>query len=248
VDGAGTAEGGGPAAVTPSGRRDLAGVVVAVDGPSGAGKSSVSRGVAAALGLRYLDTGSMYRALTWWLLERGVDVHDVPTVAALAATPIIDAGTDPSRPSITVDGIDVAGPIRGDDVTASVSAVSAVPEVRARMVQLQREAIGDGGIVVEGRDIGTAVCPDADVKVFLTASEAARAARRAAEHSDPDPEATREAQARRDRLDSSRPASPLRRADDAVTVDATEMSLDDVVDRVVALVLAVASMSGAPSE
>jgi cytidylate kinase len=218
-------------------------VVVAVDGPSGAGKSSVSRGVARSLGLRYLDTGSMYRALTWWLLEHGVDIHDSRAVAGLAAKPSIVAGTDPGGPSITVDGVDVAGPIRGDEVTASVSAVSAVPEVRAQMVRLQREAIGAGGIVVEGRDIGTAVCPDADVKVFLTASEQARAARRAAEHSDADPEATREAQARRDRLDSSRPASPLRRADDAVTVDATEMTLDDVVERVVELVLAVTTMA-----
>ena len=145
-------------------------------------------------------------------------------------------GTDPTAPTITVDGVDVAGPIRSDRVTSAVSAVSAVPEVRARLVQLQRRAIGSGGIVVEGRDIGTTVVPDADLKVFLTASEEARAARRAAEHSDPDPEATRVDQARRDRLDSARPASPLRRADDAVVVDATDLTLDDVVEQVVRLV------------
>ena len=134
---------------------DRTGVVVAVDGPSGAGKSSVSRGVASALGLRYLDTGSMYRALTWWMLEHGVDVRDAGAVAALASKPELDVGTDPAAPTIRVDGMDVAGPIRTDRVTAAVSAVSAVPEVRARLVQLQRRAIGSGGIVVEGRDIGT---------------------------------------------------------------------------------------------
>jgi CMP/dCMP kinase len=213
------------------------GVVVAVDGPSGAGKSSVSRGVARALRLRYLDTGSMYRALTWWMLEHGVDVHDAGAVAALAHKPELEVGTDPAAPTITVDGVDVAGPIRSDRVTSSVSAVSAVPEVRARLVQLQRRAIGSGGIVVEGRDIGTTVVPDADLKVFLTASEEARAARRAAEHSDADPEATRVDQARRDRLDSARPASPLRRADDAVVVDATDLTLDGVVEQVVRLVV-----------
>src|SRR5689334_7091247 len=136
-------------------------VVVAIDGPSGAGKSSVSRGVATALGLRYLDTGSMYRALTWWLLDHGWDVDDAATVAAVVDKPTIEVGTDPGDPTISVDGIDVSGPIRTDEVTAAVSAVSAVPEVRRRMVSLQRAAIDAGGIVVEGRDIGTAVCPNA---------------------------------------------------------------------------------------
>jgi cytidylate kinase len=178
----------------------------------------------------------MYRALTWWMLEHGVDVHDGGAVAAVSHKPELEVGTDPTAPTITVDGVDVAGPIRSDRVTSAVSAVSAVPEVRARLVQLQRRAIGSGGIVVEGRDIGTTVVPDADLKVFLTASEEARAARRAAEHSDPDPEATRVDQARRDRLDSARPASPLRRADDAVVVDATDLTLDDVVEQVVRLV------------
>src|SRR4051812_37613793 len=145
------------------------GPVIAVDGPSGAGKSSVSRAVASALGLRYLDTGSMYRALTWWLLHKGVDVHDADAVASGAARPDIVAGTDPAAPTILVDGTDVAEPIREDDVTAAVSAVAAVPQVRDRMLRLQRAAIGSGGIVVEGRDIGTVVAPDAQVKVFLTA-------------------------------------------------------------------------------
>src|SRR5262244_1090077 len=110
-----------------TGLRDI---VVAVDGPSGAGKSSVSRGVARELGLRYLDTGSMYRALTWWLLEPGVDVHDAGAVASAAGKPEIEVGTDPAAPTIIVDGSDVSGPIRTDTVTAAVSAVSAVPEVR----------------------------------------------------------------------------------------------------------------------
>jgi cytidylate kinase len=216
-------------------------VVVAVDGPSGAGKSSVSRGVATALGLRYLDTGSMYRALTWWLLHHGLDVTDTATVAAVVDKPTIDAGTDPAAPTIAVDGVDVSGPIRSDEVTAAVSAVSAVPDVRRRMVGLQRAAIGPGGIVVEGRDIGTAVCPDAPVKVFLTASDEIRAARRAAEHSaadggPADVEQTLSSIQRRDGLDTSRPASPLRRADDAVVVDATSASLEQVVARVLDLV------------
>lgn len=215
---------------------DRAGVVVAVDGPSGAGKSSVSRGVAKRLGLRYLDTGSMYRALTWWMLEHGVDVHDGAAVAAAAQEPQIEAGTDPASPTITVDGRDVARAIRTDRVTSAVSAVSAVPDVRARMVTMQREAIGPGGIVVEGRDIGTAVAPDAAVKVFLTASEEVRATRRAAEHSAADAEATRVAQRRRDHLDSARPASPLRKADDAVELDATHLTLHEVVERVARLV------------
>jgi len=221
----------------------LARVVVAVDGPSGSGKSSVSRAVASRLGLRYLDTGAMYRAITWWMAARGVDVADPAAVAALASTPRLVPGTDPGDQTITIDGIDVTGPIRSDEVTASVSAVSAVSSVRAVLATIQRDIIGTGGIVVEGRDIGTVVAPDADVKVFLTASEQARALRRAAEHSAVDqPDAldvrsTRTSMQRRDRLDSSRPTSPLRRADDAVEIDATDLTLDEVVEVVSQLVL-----------
>ena len=221
----------------------LARVVVAVDGPSGSGKSSVSRAVASRLGLRYLDTGAMYRAVTWWMTARGVDIHDPAAVAALATTPDLVPGTDPAAETITIDGTDVTGPIRSDEVTVAVSAVSAVAAVRARMAELQRSIIGAGGIVVEGRDIGTVVAPDADVKIFLTASEHARALRRAAEHSavdQPDPtdvDVTRASMQRRDRLDSSRPTSPLRRADDAVEIDATDLTLDEVVEAVSRLVL-----------
>jgi cytidylate kinase len=214
-------------------------VVVAIDGPSGSGKSSVSRGVATRLGLRYLDTGAMYRAVTWRLLQQGVDVDDPRAVAIAAAGVVVVPGTDPAAPTIEVDGIDVSGPIRGPEVTATVSAVSAVPAVRSLLVERQREAIDGGGIVVEGRDIGTVVAPDAEVKVFLTASPEMRAARRTAEltHTS-DVEATRADLARRDRHDSGRAVSPLARADDAVEVDATHLTLPQVIDRVIELVTA----------
>ncbi|WP_309504923.1 MULTISPECIES: (d)CMP kinase, partial [Nocardioides] len=130
-------------------------LVIAVDGTSGSGKSSTSRGVADRLGVRYLDTGAMFRAMTWWMLRQGVDVHDPAAVAARCAEPVIESGTDPMAPTITVDGTDVAVAIRQDDVNGAVSPVSAVPEVRARLLQMQRDVIAaDGGIVVEGRDIG----------------------------------------------------------------------------------------------
>ncbi len=219
-------------------RPDLAAVVVAVDGPSGSGKSSTARAVATRLGLRYLDTGAMYRALTWAVLDHGVDPADPVAVADLAGRVRLESGTDPAGPTITVDGTDVAGPIRGAEVTAAVSAVSAVPAVRAAMVQRQRELIGSGGIVVEGRDIGSVVAPEAAVKIFLTADVHARARRRTAQVGGPDAAhaATRDDLDRRDRLDSSRAASPLTRAPDAVDVDTTEHSLDEVVAQVVDLV------------
>ncbi|MFI0371728.1 (d)CMP kinase [Actinomadura sp. 1N219] len=213
-------------------------LVIAMDGPSGSGKSSASKGVARALGLRYLDTGAMYRAVTWWMLDKGVPVEDAAAVEARAAEPVIASGTDPDAPAITVDGTDVSAPIRTRDVTNAVSAVSSVPAVRARMVALQREIIGSGGIVVEGRDIGTVVAPDAPVKVYLTASEEARAARRAKDLA-ADPGAsvtvTQAEQARRDRLDSTRKASPLTRAGDAHEIDSTELSLAEVIEAVVRL-------------
>ncbi len=216
------------------------GVVVAVDGPSGSGKSSTSRGVASRLGLRYLDTGAMYRAITWWMLRAGVDVQDPAAVAARVDEPEIVSGTDPSAPTITVDGTDVALAIRTEEVTAAVSPVSAVPEVRARLLELQRATIGRGGIVVEGRDIGSVVAPDAAVKVFLTADPAARAERRALEEGGSDVAATRESLLSRDRIDSGRAASPLTMPDGAVHVDTTTYTLDQVVARVVDLVEAVA--------
>ncbi|MEZ5095413.1 MAG: (d)CMP kinase [Nocardioides sp.] len=210
-------------------------LVVAVDGPSGSGKSSTSRGVAARLGLRYLDTGAMYRALTWWMLRAGVDVHDADAVAAHVAEPVLASGTDPLAPTIHVDGLDVTQAIREDEVNAAVSAVSAVPAARARLLALQREIIGAGGIVVEGRDIGSVVAPEAPVKVYLTADAEARAARRAAEEGGTDIATTQESMLRRDRVDSSRAASPLVRADGAVHLDTTPYTLDEVIDLVVAL-------------
>ncbi|WP_243718582.1 (d)CMP kinase [Actinomadura sp. 7K534] len=213
-------------------------LVIAMDGPSGSGKSSASKGVARALGLRYLDTGAMYRAMTWWMLQNGVPVEDGGAVAARALEPVIESGTDPDAPTITVDGTDVSGPIRTREVTNAVSAVSSVPAVRTRLVELQREIIGTGGIVVEGRDIGTVVAPDAPVKVYLTASEEARAARRAKDLA-ADPAATvtvtQAEQARRDRLDSTRKASPLTMAGDAHEIDSTELSLSEVVETIVRL-------------
>ncbi len=211
-------------------------LVIAVDGPSGSGKSSTSRGVAVRLGLRYLDTGATYRAITWWLLRQGVDVHDPAAVAARVEEPEILSGTDPHGPSIIVDGVDVGVAIRSDEVNAAVSPVSAVPEVRARLVELQRESIGEGGIVVEGRDIGSVVAPDADVKVYLTADPAARAERRAAEAGATDVEATRDSLLARDRIDSGRASSPLVMAEGAVHIDGTAYTLDEVIDLVVSLV------------
>lgn len=210
-------------------------LVIAMDGPSGSGKSSVSRGVARALGLRYLDTGAMYRAMTWWMLRAGVPVADPAAVAARAGEPELISGTDPAAPAIRVDGVDVSGPIRGDDVTAAVSAVAAVPAVRERLVALQRQIIGSGGIVVEGRDIGTVVVPDAPVKIYLTASAEARARRRTKELTGATVTATQAAMARRDRLDSTRTVDPLTLADGAVEIDTTDLTLDDVIAEVLRL-------------
>jgi CMP/dCMP kinase len=216
------------------------GVVVAIDGPSGSGKSSTSRGVAVRLGLSYLDTGAMYRAMTWWMLRQHVPIDDPAAVAERCGEPTIAAGSDPQHPTITVDGVDVAAAIRTPEVTGAVSPVSAVPQVRARLLGLQRraieEAIEGAGIVVEGRDIGAVVAPDADVKVFLTADAAARAARRAAEEGGSDVSATESSLLARDRIDSTRTASPLTMAEGAVHVDSTPYTLDEVVDLIVELV------------
>ncbi|QLQ11832.1 MAG: (d)CMP kinase [Nocardioidaceae bacterium] len=211
--------------------------MVAVDGTSGSGKSSTSRGVATRLGLRYLDTGAMFRALTWWMLEHGIDVHDSQAVAAHAGDPFIESGTDPHAPSIHVDGIDVAGPIRSEEVTAAVSPVSTVPAVRQRLLELQRAIIGTGGIVVEGRDIGSVVWPQAQVKIYMSADAEARAARRTAEHDHlVDVQATKDVLLMRDRIDSGRSTAPLTRADGAVHLDTTHYTLDEVIEMIVGLV------------
>ncbi|MFZ3556547.1 (d)CMP kinase [Streptomyces sp. BH055] len=215
-----------------------AAVIVAIDGPSGTGKSSTSKAVAAQLGLSYLDTGAQYRAITWWMVNNGIDLDDPSAIAAVAGKAEIVSGTDPAAPTITVDGTDVSAPIRTGEVTSKVSAVSAVPEVRARITELQRTiALGaEKGIVVEGRDIGTTVLPDADLKIFLTASPEARAARRSGELKGSDVKATQEALVARDKADSSRKTSPLAKADDAVEVDTSDLTLQQVIECVVTLV------------
>ena len=211
-------------------------VVVAMDGPSGSGKSSTARGVAARLGLRYLDTGAQFRAVTAWMISEGVDLADPAAIAARAAEPEVVSGTDPQDPTITVDGVDVSVEIRSRAVTDHVSAVASVPEVRHRLLALQRSIIGQGGIVVEGRDIGSVVAPDAAVKAYLTADPEARAARRTAENGAGDVAATQADLLRRDRIDSGRTTAPAVMPDGAVHLDTTPYTLDEVIDQVVALV------------
>jgi CMP/dCMP kinase len=223
-------------------------LVIAVDGPAGAGKSTAAQGVARALGLRYLDTGAMYRALTWWLLSHGLDTTDPETVARHAKEPVIEVGTDPNAPVVTVGGIDVSGPIRTREVSNAVSAVASVPQVREHLIAMQREIIArnagpGGGIVAEGRDIGTVVAPQAQVKVFLTASEDARAHRRSADLA-VDPGATeavtRSEQHHRDRADA--PQTVM--AADAVEIDSTSLSADEVIRVIVGLARERAGLTG----
>ncbi|MEV6970505.1 (d)CMP kinase [Hamadaea sp. NPDC051192] len=204
-------------------------VVVAVDGPSGSGKSTVSKRLAAKLDARYLDTGAMYRAATWAVLQADAQLTDPDGIYKIVSAANLEIVTDPQAPSISVDGVNVDGPIRGQEVTKAVSAVAAVPAVRQLLVDLQRKIIAEAGrIVVEGRDIGTVVAPDADLKVYLTASEHARAARRSAEHA-ADHAATAADLRRRDHLDSTRKTDPLKQAADAVVLDSTELGIDEVV-------------------
>ncbi|CAB4332166.1 unannotated protein [freshwater metagenome] len=211
-------------------------LVIAIDGPSGSGKSSVSRAVATQLGLDYLDTGSMYRAMTWYLQNMGADLSDVSQVAQLANAQVIQPSIDPSEPGIRVAGQDVSLPIRGTEVTQGVSAVSAVPKVRDLMVNLQREIVSNSkiGIVVEGRDICSVVLPNAPVKIFITADPAARATRRAKEV-DADVTTTEQNLAQRDLADSTRAVSPLEIAPDATVIDTTHMDLTDVIAKVIDL-------------
>jgi CMP/dCMP kinase len=208
--------------------------VVALDGPSGTGKSTVARRLAAQLGARYLDTGAMYRAATVAVLRDGTDLANPVGITGVIETAHIEISTDPEKPSVTLDGSPVDEEIRSPETTAAVSAVSAVPAVRALLVAAQRELIEDGGIVVEGRDIGSVVWPTARPKVYLTASPAARARRRAGELGG-DVDTVAADIARRDDLDSTRAASPLIRAVDAVELDTTDLDIDQVVTRLVQL-------------
>jgi cytidylate kinase len=201
-------------------------LVIAVDGPAGA-----------ELGLRYLDTGAMYRALTWWMISQKLDLSDPQSVAACARRPVIQVTTDPVSPAVTVDGTDVTRLIRTREVSNAVSAVASVPEVRAHLVARQQAILASAcaageGIVAEGRDIGTVVAPQAVVKVFLTASEAARAVRRSADlAADPGatPAVTQDEQRRRDKADAAQSAM----ASDAIEVDSTVLSLDQVIGLIV---------------
>lgn len=216
-------------------------MVVAVDGPAGTGKSSVSRGLARALDARYLDTGAMYRIATLAVLRAGVDPADQEAVQAVAADAHMSVGHDPDEDRSYLDGEDVSAEIRGDEVTKAVSAVSSVPAVRSRLVDLQRTlAGGPGSVVVEGRDIGTVVLPDADLKIFLTASAETRARRRndqnVAAGMPDDYDGVLADVRRRDHLDSTRAVSPLRAAPDAVVVDTGEMTESQVVDHLLDLV------------
>jgi CMP/dCMP kinase len=208
--------------------------VVAMDGPSGTGKSTVARRLALRLGARYLDTGAMYRAATLAVLRSGVDPADPRAVAAAANQAHIDISTDPRAPAVQLNGVPVDREIRSAEVTAAVSAVSAVASVREQLVSAQRALIGSGGIVVEGRDIGSVVCPSAVPKVYLTASAETRARRRAGELGPGTELAAVAADIdRRDRFDSHRAASPLARVADAVEIDTTNLEIDEVVSRLV---------------
>ncbi|EIE98612.1 (d)CMP kinase [Saccharomonospora glauca] len=219
--------------------------VVALDGPSGTGKTTAARRLATELNAGYLDTGAMYRVATLAVLRAGVDPTDAEAVVAVVRRTRIDVATDPSAPRALLDGTDVSVEIRTEEVNRAVSPVSAVPEVRELLVSEQRRAIREavdngGGIVVDGRDIGTVVVPDAPLKVFLTASADVRARRRSAQ----DMAAGRassfeEAKAsvqRRDHLDSTRATSPLRAADDAVLLDTSDLTIDEVTAKLTELV------------
>jgi cytidylate kinase len=230
-----------PAPSTDTAEPATRGLVVAVDGPSGSGKSSVSREVARRLGLRYLDTGAMYRALTWWALEQGADLEDTAGVARLARELPLELSTSATGTVVTVAGRDVTAAIREPRITEAVSAVATNLDVRAELVRRQREIAAPGGIVVEGRDITTVVAPDAEVRVLLTASEQARLARRALEvHGSDDDraiEATRDQVVTRDARDST--VADFIAARDGVTViDSSELSFEETVSAVLDTVAA----------
>ena len=221
-------------------------LTIAIDGPSGSGKSSVSKAVARRLDVGYLDTGAMYRALTWWCLERGLDLTDVDAVAAAARDLPLEIGTDPDAPTVVVDGTDVGEAIRTTQVSTAVSAVATNLEVRAVLQQLQRDLMArvaeqTGGVVAEGRDITTVVAPDARVRVLLTASEEARLRRRSAElHGAVDDAAvaaTRDQVVRRDRDDST-VSTFTEAAEGVVLVDTSDLDFDASVEAVLDVVAA----------
>lgn len=205
--------------------------VIAIDGPAGSGKSTVARGLAEALGLSYLDTGAMYRSVTHAVLSHDVDPADAERVASIARATSIELGDDGT---VLVDGDDATVVIRGPAVSRAVSIVAAIPDVRSELVARQRTwARTRGGGVMEGRDIGTVVFPDAKLKVYLTASEAVRATRRASDERTDDTAAVAADLARRDKIDSERRSDPLRQADDAFVLDTSDLTIDEVVARLI---------------
>ncbi len=206
-------------------------IVIAIDGPAGAGKSTVGRAVARRLGLEYLDTGAMYRAVTFAAMRRGIPVHDTDAVAELAREVDLDVDDD----GVRVDGVDATVAIRGRDVTQAVSVVAANSGVRSELVERQRAWVrARGGGVVEGRDIASVVFPDARLKLYITATPRVRAERRVGEIGG-DLHEVESAIVERDRLDSTRADSPLREVDGAIVVDTSDMSIDEVVDQIVEL-------------
>jgi cytidylate kinase len=217
-------------------------LIIAIDGPSGAGKGTVARTLAARLGYTHVDTGAMYRAVAWKAGHEGIDLADEDAVTAIAEAAVFELGA-----VVTVDGHDITRAIRTPEMDAAAGIVARHPKVRASLVRRQRDYARAGGLVMEGRDIGTVVFPGADVKVFLDASAEERARRRASDAAhassrDARLEAVATALAERDRLDSTRKTSPLAMADDAVRIDTTGMPIDDVVETVLALVRAKARL------
>ena len=214
-------------------------MIIAIDGPSGSGKSTLGRMLARELDLLYIDTGSMYRAVALAVMESSVSESDDIAVGSLASRIDIDLQGDPEALRVTLDGRSVTEEIRGDDVTHMASVISAIPAVRRAMVERQRE-MGRRGAVLNGRDIGTVVFPDADVKFFLTAIPEERAQRRFAEEREQHPQAnlaeTLADMTERDRRDTTRADSPLKIADDAVVVDSTGLSIQEVFARMIAVV------------
>lgn len=224
------------------------GLIVAIDGPSGSGKSTTSRALATRLSAKYLDTGAMYRVATLHVLNQGIDPADSAAVIAATAVLPLSISDDPASTEVLLAGVDVQKDIRGPEVTQNVSAVSAIPEVRENLVALQRALAAKAHrCVVEGRDIGTAVLVDAPIKAFLTASAEVRAQRRfdqdTAAGRDVDFDAVLADVVRRDELDSTRAASPLKPADDAHIVDTSDMTMDQVLDHLIHLVEASAERS-----
>jgi cytidylate kinase len=209
--------------------------VVAIDGPAASGKSTTARLAAQRLGFRYLDTGAMYRAVTWKVLSEGVDPADEEAVAGVARLAHLARTEGPAGDRLLLDGRDVTERIREPSVTGAVSLVARVPAVRREMVRLQREMSQGGPCVVEGRDIGTVVFPEAPVKIFLAASLEERARRRRLELGDAAPSLSDLAQEirRRDAMDSDREDSPLRQAEDAVVLDTTGLTIDETADEIV---------------